>query len=275
MFCQVGRHPEKSNGHIMQSLKLALFQLDLKWEDKQANLRKIEHLINTEVDEDSHIIVLPEMFTTAFSMNPKLLAEKMKGESVSWMRKKAAEHKKVIVGSLIIEEDGAYYNRLIWMQADGNFYQYDKRHLFTMAGEQQHYTGGKQKLIVEYEGWKFCPVICYDLRFPVWLRNTENYDCLLVVANWPERRIYHWDQLLIARAIENQTYVAAVNRVGDDYNKITHNGSSSVIDPAGNILMNIKDKESVVQITLEKQKLTDIRSSMPFLEDRDDYVIKG
>ena len=258
----------------MQNIKLALFQLNLEWEDKISNLNKIDRLIESDVTEDCDIIVLPEMFTTAFSMNPSANAEKMDGSSIAWMKQKAKNINAVITGSLIIEENGFYYNRLIWMQPDGNFHTYDKKHLFTMAGEQHHYTAGNKKLIVNYKGWKFCPMICYDLRFPVWIRNTELYDCLLIVANWPERRIYHWDQLLIARAIENQTYVVAVNRVGNDYNETSHNGSSALIDPAGNIVINLKDKESVVNITLERQKLTDTRKNMPFLTDRDDFEIR-
>jgi len=257
----------------MQDLKLALFQLDLKWEDKKANLEKINQFIDHTVEDDTNIIVLPEMFTTAFSMNPKALAESMDGPSVEWMRNKAIEINKTITGSLIIEENGNFFNRLIWMRPDGTFTSYDKRHLFSMAGEQQHYTAGKQKLIVEAYGWKFCPLICYDLRFPVWLRNREEYDSLLIVANWPERRIFHWDQLLVSRAIENQCYVVAVNRVGPDANNISHNGSSTVVDPAGQVLLQIKGQEQVAHILLNKDKIAEVRKNMPFLADRDDFEI--
>ena len=184
----------------MQDLKVALVQTDLAWENKKLNFVNFEKNLEM-LPPDIDIIILPEMFNTGFSMNPAPIAETLKGETLQWMKKMSHQKNAVLTGSLIISEGNGYYNRLIWMLPDGNFSYYDKKHLFTLAGEQNFYKPGDKKLIVEYKGLRFCPVICYDLRFPVWLRNTENYDCLIVVANWPERRISHWEHLLVARAI--------------------------------------------------------------------------
>jgi omega-amidase len=203
----------------MNDLKITLIQSNLFWENKVKNLEQFSHKIDA-ISEATDLIVLPEMFTTGFSMSPEKLAENVNGETVKWM--KATAHKKncVVTGSFICEEGGNYFNRLLWVNADGTYSKYDKRHLFSMGDENNHYATGEEKLIVKLKGWKICPLICYDLRFPVWARNTKeaSYDVLIYVANWPERRSYPWKTLLLARAIENQSYVIGSNRVGVDGN---------------------------------------------------------
>lgn len=229
------------------------------------------------VKEDTDIIVLPEMFTTGFTMNARAMAEPMNGPTVEWMKKKVLEKKCVITGSMIITENGAFYNRLIWMDPDGSFTHYDKRHLFRLAHEEQTYTPGKNKIVVNCKGWKILPLICFDLRFPVWSRRTKesDYDLLLYVANWPERRITAWNQLLIARAIENQCYVAGLNRVGNDGNDIYHSGESAVINCKGENIGSIPLHEECMEtITLNKQELNDFRKQLPFIEDGDNFTIK-
>jgi omega-amidase len=216
------------------------------------------------------------MFTTGFSMNPSQLAEKMDGESVEWMRKMATQYRLILTGSLIIEEEGHYFNRLIWMLPTGVLGYYDKRHLFAFAGEDQHYTAGDKRLITAVNGWRFNLQVCYDLRFPVWARqqiiNGEpEYDVLVYVANWPERRRQAWTTLLQARAIENQCYVIGVNRIGEDGNGIYHSGDSMVIDPLGEILFAQKDQETIHTLTLNKERLTEVRQSLPFLKDGDGF----
>jgi len=264
----------------MQDLTVTLVQADLVWENKQANLAHIETLLQDV--RNTQLIVLPEMFSTGFSMASKALAENMMGNTVQWMRKLAATKNAVVCGSVIIEDDDTYYNRLIWMQPDGMLEFYDKRHLFSLAGEEKFYTRGKHKIFPEIDDWKFLPLICYDLRFPVWSRQSppftelgaNPYHVLVYVANWPERRAYAWEQLLIARAIENQCYVVGVNRVGNDGNQVYHNGCSAVIDPMGMVLYSSKDTESVKTLTLSGVQLSDIRSRLPFLDDRDEFELR-
>src|SRR5699024_11051193 len=186
------------------------------------------------IREKTDLIVLPEMFSTGFTMNPETLAEEMNGPTMKWMLEQAQKFSCVVTGSLPIKEDGKFFNRLIWMRPDGSFEHYDKRHLFGLGKEDRVYSPGNKKLFVELNGWKICPVICYDLRFPVWLRNTNaEYDILLVVANWPEKRSSHWKALIPARAVENQAFVIGVNRVGHDGNEVYHAGDSMCIDPNG------------------------------------------
>jgi len=227
--------------------------------------------------EATDLIVLPEMFSTGFTMNASALAEPVHGESVEWMRHTAAKKKCVVTGSLIISENGNFYNRLIWMKPDGNFYHYDKRHLFRLAHEEKTFTSGESKLIVELNGWKIFPLVCFDLRFPVWSRRTKDsgYDVLLYVANWPERRVTAWNQLLIARAIENQCYAVGVNRVGNDGNSIYHSGESAVINYKGENICGINPHEEIIEtVELHKEELQEFRSSLPFLEDADSFTIK-
>ena len=263
----------------MSDLKVTLIQTQLHWEDKAANLRMFDEKIDS-IKERTEVVVLPEMFSTGFSMQPEKLAETMDGTAVQWMKKKAAEKNIILTGSLIIEEEGRYFNRLIWMQPNGVYGVYDKRHLFGYAGEHEHYHAGNKRLIAQVKGWKVCLTVCYDLRFPVWSRNVlvpetdaPAYDLLINVANWPERRSTPWKTLLQARAIENQCYVIGVNRVGDDGNKIYHSGDSSLIDPLGEIIYTKNREEDIFSYTLNRKRLEEVRQHMPFLKDADHFQI--
>jgi omega-amidase len=265
----------------MSTLTITTIQSNLHWEDRHANLSMFEKKINA-IKEKTEIVVLPEMFGTGFSMNPKKLAEKMDGATVSWMKRLAAEKKIILTGSMIIEEDGHYYNRLIWMLPNGQYGVYDKRHRFAFAGEDEHYTAGNKRLIASAKGWKINLLVCYDLRFPVWARQSSSiekeldapeYDVLIYVANWPERRIHAWKTLLTARAIENQCYVVGTNRVGSDGNNIVYSGDSMVIDPLGVILYNKTKEEDIFTITLQKEKLDETRNKFPFWKDADLFTI--
>ncbi|HLU18304.1 MAG TPA: amidohydrolase [Edaphocola sp.] len=262
----------------MNDLIISCIQTELVWEDKPANLQHIEAWLQ-QVPSTAHIVVLPEMFATGFSMNAAALAESMDGPTIQWMKDMARQYRKIITGSLIIAEGGRYYNRLIWMLPNGQYYHYDKRHLFGFAGEDQHFSAGKEKTIVQVNGWKICLQICYDLRFPVWARQQApsaqgiQYDILLYVANWPERRIGAWDTLLKARAIENQCYVVGVNRVGNDKSGIYHNGSSSIIDPWGEVLWNLQHEEGIHTQQLDYAPLQNAREKLPFLKDGDRFMI--
>ncbi|MBO9620446.1 MAG: nitrilase family protein [Niabella sp.] len=278
------------------SLQISLIQTDLRWEDKAANLALLEQKI--ESIPHTQVVVLPEMFSTGFSMQPALLAETMEGPSVEWMKEIAARKKIILTGSLIIRDhktpllpgekgsgDEGFYNRLIWMLPNGQYGTYDKRHLFAFAKEDGQYTPGNKRLITSVNGWKLNMQVCYDLRFPVWarqslqspgeqdgVRDTE-YDVLINVANWPQRRSLAWKTLLQARAIENQCYVVGVNRVGTDGNGIYHGGDSMVIDPLGEILYHKADEEDIVTITLHKTKLDEVRTKFPFWKDADGFGI--
>lgn len=264
----------------MSRLSITLIQTNLYWEDKQANLTMLEQKINS-MQEPTHIAVLPEMFSTGFSMKPDLLAEDMNGDTVSWMKRVAAENKIILTGSVMIKEGNHFYNRLIWMLPNGQCAWYDKRHLFGYAGEQEHYTAGNKRLIASVNGWKINLQICYDLRFPVWARqaagqneNEAEYDILIYVANWPERRIHAWRTLLQARAIENQCYVIGVNRVGNDGHQIHHTGNSMVVDPMGEVLYEKAEVEDIFTVSLSKEALEEVRNKLPFLKDRDGFMIQ-
>lgn len=264
----------------MSSLTFSLIQTSLHWENKPANLRMLEEKI-LSITERTEIVVLPEMFSTGFSMNPAALAETMQGETVQWMKRIAAGKKIILTGSVIIEEDGHYYNRLIWMLPNGQYGTYDKRHRFAFAGEDKYYTAGSKRLLASVKGWKINLQVCYDLRFPVWARQQrtpENgsgpeFDILLYVANWPERRRHAWQTLLQARAIENQCYVIGVNRTGYDGNGIYHSGDSMVADAMGEILYHKKEEEDIFTITLHKAPLDEVRMKLPFLKDADDFLL--
>ncbi len=253
-------------------LSLALIQTGLHWENADANLQMFDDWLK-KVPACTDLIVLPEMFTTGFSMNTSL-AESMDGKAMKWLRDNAASRGCVITGSLMMREDDRFYNRLIWMQPDGHFKQYDKRHLFSLSDEPIYFTAGENQLITEWKGWKFMPLICYDLRFPVWSRNVFHYDVLLYVANWPQRRSEAWKTLLRARAIENQCFVAGVNRIGNDGNAVHHSGDSAVIDPVGSCIEERNMEEAVVSVKLSKSGLDEIRIKHPFLNDKDDFAIK-
>ena len=266
----------------MSSLIITIIQPNLHWENKQANLDMLAQKIES-IKEKTEVVILPEMFSTGFSMQPKLLAEKMDGETVEWMKKIASSKKIILTGSLIIEEDGKYYNRLIWMLPNGEYGIYDKRHLFAYADEHNHYSAGNKRLIAQVKGWKINLMVCYDLRFPIWARQSPpppgeagrglEYDVLIYVANWPERRITAWKTLLQARAIENQCYVVGVNRVGDDGNGIHYSGESMIIDPLREILYHKANEEDVFTYTLQKEKLDEVREKFPFWRDADSFDI--
>lgn len=252
----------------MENLRVSLLQAELAWEDKAANLQRFGEKI-AALPPDSDLILLPEMFTTGFSMNAPALAESMDGPTMQWLAAQAAGSGAVIAGSFIAREKDRYYNRFVWMRPDGSFDFYDKRHLFAYAGEDKIYTAGEKKLIVTLKGWKICPLICYDLRFPVWSRNTENYDLLLYVANFPERRRHAWKSLLLARAIENQVYTIGVNRVGKDGQDIAYSGDSCVVDFEGNLLYELEGVEGTHTIELSAIAQQNFREKFPFLKDRD------
>ena len=262
----------------MASLTLSIIQTDLICEDKVANLKMLQQKIDA-IEERTEVIILPEMFNTGFTMQPELFAETMDGETVQWM-KEVAEFKKVIVtGSIAIKENDQYFNRLIWMLPNGQSGYYDKRHLFAYAGEDKHYSMGSKRLIASVKGWRINLQVCYDLRFPVWSRQqaTETepeYDLLIFVANWPERRSHAWKTLLCARAIENQCYTIGVNRVGKDIKNIYHSGNSLIIDPLGQVLYHMPDQEDVFTITLQKEDVEKIRTQLPFWKDGDGVRIE-
>jgi omega-amidase len=254
----------------MQSLTVTFIQTELAWENIQANLEMLDKKIDAIVNQ-TDLILLPEMFSTGFSMSPVGLAETMQGSAVTWMKNKAKEKSAVIAGSLMIEEDGHYFNRLIWAKPDDSVVTYDKRHLFRMTGEEKVYSPGNRLLTVELKGWRIRPFICYDLRFPAWMRNSDSppYDLAIVTANWPASREIHWQMLLRARAIENQSYVIGVNRVGVDGNQIEYHGYSCVIDYKGNVHFQDVHHENTQTASLSLTTLRNYRETFPFWKDRD------
>lgn len=262
---------------MSQQLLVSLVQTPLHWEDKAANLDMLEEKIKGI--PRTELVVLPEMFSTGFSMQPERLAETMYGYTVQWMKRMAMEKKIILTGSLIIEEDGQYFNRLIWMLPNGECGYYNKRHLFGFAGEDQHYAAGDKRLIASVKGFRVHLQVCYDLRFPVWARQQQGeseapeYDVLLYVANWPERRSHAWRTLLQARAIENQCYVIGVNRVGEDGNGIYHSGNSMLVNAMGDILFENAHDAVVETVTLSREHLDTVRSKLPFLKDGDAFHI--
>ncbi len=248
-------------------LRCALLQAPLVWENPEGNrIRFSEKLatISNEVD----LIVLPEMFTTGFTMHPERLDPSEGKKTIEWMQQEAHKLNAAIVGSLAFHQNGSYSNRLLFVTPNGKIWHYDKRHTFTLAGENKVYRAGVDKLIVTYKGFKICPLICYDLRFPVWARNAENYDVLLYVANWPEPRIKAWDILLKARAIENMAYCIGVNRIGEDESGHRYPGHSAVYDALGDSLR-FSEREEILYATLSKNHLVTTRKHLKFLEDRD------
>ncbi len=251
-------------------MKIALIQIPLVWEDPKLNRDYIEQKINI-LEANTDLVVLPEMFTTGFTMQPERVAETMQGETVVWMQSLAKAKNCAVTGSLVIIEEGNYYNRLLFVFPSGEIHYYNKRHLFTLAGEDKSYTKGSQKLIIEYRGWKICPLICYDLRFPVFARNVEQYDLLLYVANWPTIRIQAWDTLLKARAVENMSYTIGVNRVGKDEQDYDYSGHSQVVDFLGNYAIVPQETEGVFYAQLDKEALLKTRTKLGFLNDQDTF----
>jgi len=251
-------------------MKVALIQTELHWENPEANRNHFEELINA-ITEKVDLIVLPEMFSTGFTMNPTKVAESMSDKTIQWMKSIAKLKTSAIVGSLVIQENEHYYNRLVFVFPSGEIKKYDKKHLFTLAGEDRIYTAGNEKLIVEYLDFKICLLICYDLRFPVFSRNTEDYDALIYVANWPKLRINAWDILLKARAVENQCFAIGVNRIGTDNNNHEYVGHSQIVDFLGNHVLEPQETEDVFIANLDKKDMLEIRKKLDFLADRDRF----
>ncbi len=253
------------------SLRIGLVQIDIAWENRDANILHLQSLMQFEDYVD--FLLLPEMWSTGFTMSPETKAEHSPGPALNWMIVQAQSLNLVIGGSLAIQENGNYFNRWYCVYPDGQIIWYDKRHLFSYGKEDLHYTPGDSRVVIDIKGWKIMPVICYDLRFPVWCRNNNGYDLMVVVANWPTPRIHHWDTLLRARAIENQSYIAAVNRIGSDGNGLHYPGHSSIYDMNGSALLELKDKEGVGIIDLDKSVLTQYREHFRFLQDQDMFNI--
>lgn len=267
----------------MEQLIITTIQTNLVWENKQANLAMLQQKINS-ITHKMEVVVLPEMFSTGFTMQPKLFAETMEGPTIIWMKEIAATKKIILTGSIIIEENGNFYNRLIWMQPNGQFGYYNKRHLFAFAGEHKQYSAGNKKLIASVKGFKINVQICYDLRFPVWARQQPSnnqtkaeaadlFDVLIYVANWPQKRNHAWKTLLQARAIENQCYVIGVNRVGADGNNVYHSGDTMVITPMGETHYHKADDEDIHTVVIEKKTITTVRTQFPFWKDADAFGV--
>ncbi len=259
-------------------MNVTLIQTHLKWEDTEMNIQYFDKLISA-ISSPTDLIVLPEMFTTGFTMNPQQNAEENLGNGFKWMQKMAKQKNAIITGSISTRDNLNNYNRLYWVEPSGKHHAYDKRHLFRMAKEDAHYTAGTKKIITKVNDWNICPLICYDLRFPVFSRNRFvdgkwDYDVLIYVANWPEARAYPWKQLLIARAIENQCYVVGVNRIGNDGNGIAHSGDSMVVNPRGEVISKTKaNEESVETILLDKEYLNEFRKVFPVGMDADGFEL--
>jgi predicted amidohydrolase len=252
-------------------LKISLVQTDIVWENAVENRKRMGEKIE-QLKGKQHIIILPEMFTTGFSMEPEKLAETMDGETVHWMKELARQNRCIITGSIIILEDENYYNRLLWVLPTGEVSHYDKRHLFSLAGEDEHYSKGSKRKIAQVNGWKICLQICYDLRFPVWSRNNDDYEILLYVANWPVQRNQYWETLLMARAMENMSFVIGVNRIGVDGNGHNYIGNSSIYSPLGELISKETKEEKVITHTFQHSIIEESRSKFPFLNDRDDFI---
>jgi predicted amidohydrolase len=273
---------------VKNELKIVGIQADLVWQNSKQNIAFFEQQID-QLEAAIDLIVLPEMYTTGFTMHPEEVAEQMDGSTIAWMQKVAAKKQAAICGSLVISEPmeaaydsnngnavpvGNYYNRFIFVHPSGKLQTYDKRHSFSLAGEDKVYTAGNQKTCIEYKGWKICPFICYDLRFPVWSRNDDNYDLLIYVANWPITRITAWESLLKARAIENMSYVIGVNRTGTDGNNYAYSGNSLILNYFGEILSDLeKDRVGIVSATIDKEQQELKRAKLGFLRDMDAFKI--
>ena len=269
----------------MSMLRISIVQTPLHWEDKKANLDMLGQKIAT-IPENTELVVLPEMFSTGFSMNKEALAETMEGPTVQWMRETAAKKSAILTGSFIAKdfrnEIPVYYNRLVWMLPNGEFGFYDKRHLFAYGREDQHYSSGQRRFIASVNGWKVNLQICYDLRFPVWIRQSKalqtqthpEYDLLIFVANWPKPRIHAWRTLLAARAIENQCYVIGVNRTGTDGHGLEYSGESMILGPLGEPIKILEGDAEVFSHTLHREQLEEIRSKFPFWRDADEFLIQ-
>lgn len=264
----------------MEDLRITVIQTDIHWQQIEANLADLEEKI-WQIPEITHLIILPEMFNTGFTMNAGALAEPMNGRTFKWLRQMAGQTGAVVCGSYIIREKDRYLNRLIWMQPDGKYFTYDKRHLFRMAGENRIYSPGNERLMVELNNWRIFPLICYDLRFPVWSRNSYlkdqdrlEYDAVIYIANWPAARIQAWDILLQARAIENLSFTLGVNRTGKDGNDIPYNGHSAIYDPLGGNILRMNGEQGIRSVQLSGEKLLEAREKFPVYLDGDQFAIK-
>lgn len=258
----------------MQDLKITIIQSGIFWEDKKKNFANFGRKIES-IKEQTDLIILPEMFSTGFTMNAQAFADNPDGESAEFLRHYSKKKKAYICGSVIVKDKGKFFNRLLLSSPDGKIFHYDKRHLFRMGDEHTVYSTGNKHLIVRIKDWRVAFFICYDLRFPVWLRNKNNYDFAVFVANWPERRAYHWKTLLLARAIENQSYVAGINRIGKDGNGISYSGGSAVINPLGEYVVNAKNKSGTFTAVLSKKTIDNCRKYFPAYKDADKFEIKS
>lgn len=254
---------------MSSTLRIGLVQTQLAWEKCETNIEHIQGLIRYEEPVD--LILLPEMWSTGFSMRPEVVAEQEPGPALQWMIEFAVKFGVSMAGSIAVRSEDKYYNRFYCVHPDGQYVAYDKRHLFSFGKEDQHYTAGTERILLKINNWKVLPIICYDLRFPVWCRNTLEYDLLVVVANWPTPRIHHWDALLKARAIENQSYIAAVNRIGVDGSGLHYPGHSSIYDMNGMNLLDMKDMEGMGVMSLDRAQLHQYREHFRFLPDRDSF----
>lgn len=258
---------------MLSNLKVSCIQADLVWENIDQNLEMFSKKMR-DIPSDTELVILPEMFTTGFSMNSIELAENMDGKSFHWLKDQAEKFNKIILGSIIIKENNNFYNRCITMFPDGKYYTYDKGHLFRMEKEHEDFTKGENKTIFKHNGWRICTLICYDLRFPVWSRNKNEYDLLIYIASWPESRREVWNTLLKARAIENQSYVVGVNRIGKDGEGITYSGDTVIIDPKGRIITKANDyKEEIISAELSLNELEKFREKFPVFLDADDFKL--
>ncbi|MCK0188706.1 amidohydrolase [Arenibacter sp. F20364] len=256
-----------------KELKVAIIQSSLVWENPEKNREIFSNKLDS-ISSDVDLVILPEMFTTAFTMTPGNIAMEEGDKTVKWMQKEAKGKDMALTGSMVYFSDGHYYNRLWFVEPNGKSTFYDKRHTFTLAGEDKVYNRGKERIMIDFKGFRICPLICYDLRFPVWARNTENYDVLIYVANWPQPRISAWDALLKARSIENMAYVIGVNRTGKDINGHNYPGHSTINDALGNSLV-FSREETILYATLNKKHISEARDKLKFLDDRDHFSLKG
>lgn len=256
-----------------KTLHIAIIQSHLHWENPEQNRKMFGEKIDT-ISEYVDLVVLPEMFTSGFTMQPGHIDLSEGTKTVEWMQRLAQQKNMALMGSIVFQENGNYFNRLYFVKPDGKYSTYDKKHTFTLAGEDKVYEAGKRKLIVEYRGFRICPLICYDLRFPVWARNVEDYDALIYVANWPKPRIQAWDTLLRARAIENMAYCIGVNRIGLDGLNHEYSGHSAVYDVLGD-QMAYSEEDEILYATLDKEHIESNRKKLRFLEDRDEFSLKG
>lgn len=258
---------------MKEKLKVTLIQCSLHWEEPEQNRKLLAQKIDS-ISESTDLIVLPEMFPTGFSMNAEQLAEENNGPSLNWMQAIAKKKSAAITGSVIVQEAGNFYNRMFFVFPDGAYKAYDKRHTFTYAKENETYTSGKERLLVAYKGWKIRPLVCYDLRFPVWARNDDGYDISIYIASWPKVRMLSWDTLLRARAIENMAYCIGVNRTGTDGNNHKYIGHSAVYDTVGEQISTLDfEKDFIETVTLSKEHIATKRNRFHFLDDQDSFKI--